>query len=135
MENMIEVRNLVKSYKSFKLNSISFDIPKGMIVGLIGGNGSGKTTIMKCILSLIFKNSGEINIFSKNKVKALPSGNYQVKKRDLQMNKHQQFTNYYNQNNFPSMVVKDDEKAYILYNDANKVNEQNGNENYEKLLD
>lgn len=75
------------------------------------------------------------NIFSKNKVKALPSGNYQVKKRDLQMNKHQQFTNYYNQNNFPSMVVKDDEKAYILYNDANKVNEQNGNENYEKLLD
>lgn len=75
------------------------------------------------------------NIFSKNKVKALPSGNYQVKKRDLQMNKHQQFTNYYNQNNFPSMVIKDDEKAYILYNDANKVNEQNGNENYEKLLD
>ncbi|MDY3777752.1 MAG: ABC transporter ATP-binding protein, partial [Candidatus Onthovivens sp.] len=66
MENMIEVRNLVKSYKSFKLNSISFDIPKGMIVGLIGGNGSGKTTIMKCILSLIFKNSGEIHIFSKN---------------------------------------------------------------------
>ena len=36
MENVIEVRNLVKSYKSFKLNSISFDIPKGMIVGLIG---------------------------------------------------------------------------------------------------
>ena len=66
MENVIEVRNLVKSYKSFKLNSISFDIPKGMIVGLIGGNGSGKTTIMKCILSLIFKNSGEIHIFSKN---------------------------------------------------------------------
>ena len=75
------------------------------------------------------------NIFFKNKVKALPLGNYQVKKRNLQMNKHQQFTNYYNQNNFPSMVVKDDEKAYILYNDANKENEQNGNENYEKLLD
>ena len=51
------------------------------------------------------------------------------------MNKHQQFTNYYNQNNFPSMVIKDDEKAYILYNDANKENEQNGNGNYEKLLD
>lgn len=66
MDNLVEVRNLVKEYKNFRLNSISFDIPKGMIVGLIGGNGSGKTTIMKCILSLIFKKSGEIHIFSKN---------------------------------------------------------------------
>ena len=75
------------------------------------------------------------NIFSKNIVKALPSGNYQVEKRDVPMNKHQQFTNYYNQNNFPSMITKNDEKAYIQYNNANKENERNSNENYEKSLD
>lgn len=75
------------------------------------------------------------NIFSKNKVKALPLGNYQVEKRNMSMNKHQQFTNYYNQNNFSSMITKNDEKAYIQYNNESKDNERNGNENYEKSLD
>lgn len=75
------------------------------------------------------------NIFSKNKVKALPSGNYQVEKKGLTMDKHQQFVNYYNQNNFASMVTKNDEKAYRQHINANQENERNDNENYEKSLD
>ncbi len=44
MENSIEVKNLSKKYKDFELKNISFNVPKGSIVGFIGENGAGKTT-------------------------------------------------------------------------------------------
>ena len=66
MENVIEVKNLVKNYKNFKLNKISFNVPKGKVVGLIGANGSGKTTTIKAILNLIKINNGQIKIFDKD---------------------------------------------------------------------
>lgn len=67
-ENAISVRNLTKKYSDFKLNNISFDLPKGKIVGLIGENGSGKTTIIKLMLNDIEKDSGEIFIFGMDHV-------------------------------------------------------------------
>ena len=63
MENILEIRSLSKDYGSFKLDNISFDVPRGSIMGLIGENGAGKTTIIKLILNLIKKDSGEIRIF------------------------------------------------------------------------
>lgn len=66
MENVVEVKEIVKTYKNFKLNKVSFNIPRNSIVGFIGGNGSGKSTTMKSILSLVNVESGSINIFSKN---------------------------------------------------------------------
>lgn len=54
MKNIVEVKKLIKKYDSkFELGPINLDIPGGMIVGLIGKNGAGKTTFMKSILSLI----------------------------------------------------------------------------------
>lgn len=53
MENNIEVKNLNKEYEGFSLKDISFNIPKGSIVGLIGENGAGKTTTIKSILNII----------------------------------------------------------------------------------
>lgn len=60
--NAIEIVNLNKSYKDFSLKNVSFAVKKGTVMGLIGANGSGKTTILKSILSII-KYEGEILIF------------------------------------------------------------------------
>ena len=65
MEEAIEVKNLSKNYKDFSLKDISFNVPEGTIVGLIGENGAGKTTTIKSILNII-NSSGEIKIFGKD---------------------------------------------------------------------
>lgn len=58
---MIEVNNLTKLYNSNRgIKNISFKISDGEILGLLGPNGSGKTTAMKAMLSLITPNSGSI---------------------------------------------------------------------------
>ena len=62
MTNYLEVKNLSKSFDSFQLHNISFTLPKGYIMGLIGPNGSGKTTTIKLILNMLKRNSGEIKI-------------------------------------------------------------------------
>ncbi len=64
--NAIEINNLEKKYKNFKLGSIDLKIPSGMIVGLIGENGAGKTTLIKSILNIIKVNNGSIKIFDKD---------------------------------------------------------------------
>ena len=53
MTNYLEVTNLSKSFDSFQLHNISFTLPKGYIMGLIGPNGSGKTTTIKLILNIL----------------------------------------------------------------------------------
>lgn len=57
----IEIKNLNKSYDDFELKDVSFDVERGTVMGLIGANGSGKTTILKSILSII-KYDGDIKI-------------------------------------------------------------------------
>lgn len=61
--NTLEISNLSKSYGDFQLDNISFSLPKGYIMGLIGPNGSGKTTIIKIIMNLIMKQSGDVKVF------------------------------------------------------------------------
>lgn len=63
MQNSIEIKNLTKKYKENGIYNISFNVPKGSIVGLIGRNGAGKTTILNSILNIIKKDNGEITIF------------------------------------------------------------------------
>ncbi|MFI3230971.1 MAG: ABC transporter ATP-binding protein [bacterium] len=60
--NALEVRNLSKGYKnsSFKLDNVSLVVPKGNIVGLVGKNGVGKSTIINSIFDIIKKDSGDI---------------------------------------------------------------------------
>ena len=67
MDNNIELQNVSKAYKDFELNNISFNVPQGCIVGLIGENGAGKTTTIKSILN-ITKSEGTIKIFGKDSV-------------------------------------------------------------------
>ena len=63
MENILEVKNLCKSYDKFSLNNINIELPKGTIMGLVGENGAGKSTTIKSILNLVNTSDGEIKIF------------------------------------------------------------------------
>ncbi len=59
----LTLSNVTKSYDKFKLDNISFSIPQGCIMGLIGENGAGKSTIFKAVLDLINKDNGEIMFY------------------------------------------------------------------------
>jgi ABC-2 type transport system ATP-binding protein len=72
-ENVIEIRNLSKVYRDFwgrkkvqAVKSLSLDVKKGEVFGLLGPNGSGKTTTIKMLLGLLFPTSGEIRILGRN---------------------------------------------------------------------
>lgn len=67
-ENALEVRNLRKDYGDFVLDKLSFTLPRGVIMGLIGENGAGKSTTINCILNEIQKDAGEILIFDKDSI-------------------------------------------------------------------
>ena len=60
--NAIEIDGLTKKYDGFTLDNISFNVPKGTIMGFIGQNGAGKTTTIKLLLNLIKKDSGTVNM-------------------------------------------------------------------------
>jgi ABC-2 type transport system ATP-binding protein len=62
MENAIALRALCKRYRGFALEDVSFDVPRGTIMGLIGPNGAGKTTLIKLIMGLIRPDAGEIRL-------------------------------------------------------------------------
>ncbi len=61
-ENAIEIRGLTKKYDGFTLKDMSFDVPKGSVMGFIGQNGSGKTTTIKALLNIIKRDAGEIKL-------------------------------------------------------------------------
>ena len=66
MKNIIEVKHLTKKYKDLiAVDDLSFNILEGEILGLLGPNGSGKTTTINSILSLLKYDKGDIKIFSK----------------------------------------------------------------------
>ncbi len=60
---LCEIKNLDKSYPSFTLSDISFELNKGRICGFIGRNGAGKTTTIKSVLGLVHPDCGEISFF------------------------------------------------------------------------
>lgn len=61
-EHALAVSGLVKRYKGFTLSDISFTVPWGTIVGLIGENGAGKSTTLHAILGLIRRDGGEVAV-------------------------------------------------------------------------
>ena len=65
INNVIELKNVVKDYGDFKLDHISFAVPEGFVCGFIGQNGAGKTTTINLILDIINRDEGEINLFGK----------------------------------------------------------------------
>lgn len=72
MSYALEIKNLSKTYKAkkksagFTLDNVSLRLPAGCIMGLVGENGAGKSTVIKLILDLIERDSGEIVILGKD---------------------------------------------------------------------
>ena len=56
---MLKMQNVKKTYKDFQLD-VSLEIKSGTVVGLLGENGSGKTTVFKALLGLISIDEGSI---------------------------------------------------------------------------
>lgn len=67
--NAIEIKNLTKKYDGFTLDNVSFNVPKGSVMGFIGQNGAGKTTTIRSILNIIPINSGEITLLGMDHIK------------------------------------------------------------------
>lgn len=59
---VLQVQDLCKKFKDFQINKVSFSLEAGYIMGFIGRNGSGKTTIMKLIQNVIIKTSGTVKV-------------------------------------------------------------------------
>lgn len=75
---IVELKEIVKRYKDLvALDHFSMSVKEGEIYGLLGPNGSGKTTAINCMLSLLKYDSGEVQIFGER----MHPNNYDVKKR------------------------------------------------------
>ena len=76
-EPAVKVENLVKRYKEIlAVDHLNLEIRQGEIFGLLGPNGSGKTTTINCILSLLSYDMGDISIFGK----PMAPNRYDIKK-------------------------------------------------------
>lgn len=64
--NALEIKNLTKSFKGFKLDNVSLTLPSGCIMGLIGENGAGKSTLIRCILDILHKDGGTITVLGRD---------------------------------------------------------------------
>lgn len=78
MTNAVEIKDLSKTYKDFKLDNINLNLPSGCILGLIGENGAGKSTTIKLMLDMINRDSGEITILGKSN-----KDNFRLTKEDI----------------------------------------------------
>jgi len=76
---VIEIKDLVKHYGKFKaLDKFNLEVNEGEVLGLLGPNGSGKTTSINCLLALLTYDSGSVKIFGKD----MTPSSYDIK-RDI----------------------------------------------------
>lgn len=64
--NALEIDKLTKNYRNFTLDGVSFSIPEGSIMGLIGENGAGKSTIINIITGAVHKDGGKVKIYGRD---------------------------------------------------------------------
>lgn len=84
MENIIEIKGLTKSYLNKKaLNNVDLNLEKGKVIGILGPNGSGKTTMIKIITGILRQSKGDIlvdgkkpGVYTKSVVSYLPDRNF-----------------------------------------------------------
>ena len=75
-KTIVKIENLVKRYKGrIALDHFSLEIKEGEVFGLLGPNGSGKTTAINCLLSLLTFDKGTIEVFGEE----MAPDNYKVK--------------------------------------------------------
>lgn len=117
--NIVQIENLVKRYGDLvALDHLNLSISEGEIFGLLGPNGSGKTTAINCMLSLLKYNKGSIHIFGEE----MRPDNYKVKQQIgivLQnVAVFDELTVYENIDYFCGLYVSDKKKRKELVDDA-----------------
>ena len=128
---MIHIENLVKRYGDLvALDHLSLNIQEGEIFGLLGPNGSGKTTAINCLLALLKYDKGTITIFGK----PMRPNSYDIKK-DIgvvmqNVAVFEQMTVRENIDYFCGLYVKDKEKRRSLVEEAIAFT---GLEDFEKM--
>ena len=116
---VIKINNLVKRYgELIALDHFSLEIEEGEIFGLLGPNGSGKTTTINCLLSLLAFDKGEIEIFGKK----MTPVSYDIKKKIGIIMQNvavfDELTVYENIDYFCGLYIKDKEKRKQYVEDA-----------------
>lgn len=116
---MVEIKNLVKRYGDLvALDHLNLQVREGEIFGLLGPNGSGKTTAINCMLALLAFDRGDIRIFGEE----MRPDNYHVKKQIgivLQnVAVFDELTVYENIDYFCGLYVKDKERRKKLVEEA-----------------
>ncbi len=115
-QTIVEIKNLVKRYKDLMaLDHFNLEIKEGEVFGLLGPNGSGKTTTINCLLSLLSYDKGEIKVFGE---KMRPDSYALKQKIGVVMQNvavFEELTVYENIDYFCGMYIKDKEtrKKYV----------------------
>ncbi|MGN0597146.1 MAG: ABC transporter ATP-binding protein [Ruminiclostridium sp.] len=114
-ENALEIRGLTKKYDGFTLNNVSFNVPKGCIMGFIGQNGAGKTTTIKSIINIIKADSGTIKMMGLDHIK----NEYEIKEQLAavfdEIPFHESMTAAQLNIMFKGIYTKWDEQKYMSY--------------------
>lgn len=117
---VVKVENLVKTYKNGvkALDGLTFQVRDGEIFGLLGPNGSGKTTCINCILALLKYEEGKVEIFEQE----MTPTSYEIKK-DIgivtqNVAVYEELTVYENIDFFCSLYVADKAKRKQLVNEV-----------------
>lgn len=81
---IVQLKNVSKQYKdaNFKLENISFDINKKEVIGIIGRNGTGKSTILKMINGIVSYDSGDI-LYKNSSIKNMDAGTLRNTRKNL----------------------------------------------------
>jgi len=132
MKNIIEVKNLTKQYKDKKaVDNLSFEVKEGEILGLLGPNGSGKTTTINCLLSLLKFQTGSIKIFGKE----MSPDQYDIKRQIgvvfQEIAVFEELTVYDNIDYFCGLYITNKKERQECIQDAIKLV---GLENYQKFF-
>ena len=131
MKDLIKVENLVKTYKDLKaVDNLTFSVKEKEIFGLLGPNGSGKTTTINCLLSLLNYDEGDITIFGE---KMTPT-KYHIKEKIgvvfQEVAVFEELTVRENIDYFCSLYIKDKKTRFEYVNDAIELVELTGFVNF-----
>jgi ABC-2 type transport system ATP-binding protein len=117
---VVRIENLVKTYKGGvkALNDLTMQVREGEIFGLLGPNGSGKTTCINCLLSLLQYEQGKIEVFDK----PMTATSYDIKKDIGLITQNvavfEELTVYENVDYFCGMYIKDKDLRSQLVEEA-----------------
>lgn len=116
---IVEAKNIVKRYKErLVLDHLNLEINEGEIFGLLGPNGSGKTTFIKCLLGISNYENGSIKIFDKTMYDTA----YEIKRNIgvvmQEVGVYDEFTVYENIDYFCSLYIKDKNKRKEMVYDV-----------------